>query len=314
MKFNHSFLTILLILLLGTQMSYAQSSLAAKLGYDEDARLLIIHSDDIGVSHSENKATFEAIEKGSVNSGSIMMPCPWVPEVADYVKENPKVDFGLHLTLTSEWKHMKWGSVAPASQVSSLLNEEGYFYSDCLTFGQNAKVEEAIIELRAQIDKAILMGINPTHLDSHMGCLLFSSPELFGAYLALGREYKIPSMISRFFLKAAPDSFHKLITPQDVILENVITASPDDYKNGMDKYYEKVLTQLEPGVNVLLIHTAYDNEEMKALTIDHPMWGADWRQKDFDFFTSNKCKRILKDQNIKLITWRYIQSVIYGNP
>lgn len=290
-----------------------QSSLAAKLGYDADAKLLIIHSDDIGVSHSENAATFEAIKNGVVNSGSIMMPCPWVPEVADYVKTHPMVDFGLHLTLTAEWKHMKWGPVAPSNQVSSLLNEEGYFHADCLTFGQKANVEEAIIELKAQIDKAIAMGIQPTHLDSHMGCLLFSSPELFGAYLELGRRHKIPSMISRFFLKAAPESFNALVTPEDVILENVITASPEDYKNGMDIYYESVLKNLDAGVNVLLIHTAYDNAEMQALTIDHPMWGSDWRQQDFDFFTSEKCKKLLESENIKCITWREIQLAMYGN-
>lgn len=312
MNSKHNLFSIILLLMVSNQMNFAQS-LASKLGYEDDTKLLIIHADDVGVSHSENIATFLALKAGSVNSGSIMMPCPWVPEVAEFVKKNPEVDFGLHLTLTAEWKYMKWGPVAPASQVSSLLNKEGYFHSDCLTFGQNAKVEEAIIELKAQIDKAILMGINPSHLDSHMGCLVFSSPELFGAYLALGRTYKIPSMVSRFFLKAAPESFKALITADDIIIENAITASPDDYKNGMVNYYESVLKNLDPGVNVLLIHTAFNDAEMQALTVDHPMWGADWRQQDFDFFTSTKCKRILEEQNIKCITWREIQNAIYKN-
>jgi len=103
------------------------------------------------------------------------------------------------------------------------------------------------------------------------------------------------------------------MSPNDVIVENVMTASIDNYENGLDKYYEEVLTLIEPGVNVLLIHTAFDDAEMQALTINHPHWGAEWRQQDFNFFTSSKCKKLLDDQNIKLITWREIQKVIYGS-
>lgn len=289
-----------------------QKSLAAKLGYDENAKLLIIHSDDIGVSHSENIGSFLAMKAGVVNSGSIMMPCPWVPEVAEYVNLHPTADLGLHLTLTAEWKYMKWGPVAPAGQVSSLINENGYFYSDCLTFGQKADPKEVKIELRAQIDKAIKMGISPTHLDSHMGCLVFSSPEVFGAYLELGREYKIPVMVGRFFLKAAPQSFLDLMSDEDIILEKTITAGPEDYKKGMAQYYETVLNNIEAGVQVLLIHTAFNDAEMQALTVDHPLWGAEWRQQDFDFFTSKKASDLIEKNNIELVTWRDIQEAVYG--
>lgn len=288
-----------------------QTSLADKLGYDENTKLLIIHSDDLAVSHSENIGSFLAMKAGVVNSASIMMPCPWVPEVAEYAKKNPETDFGLHLTLTAEWKYMKWGPVAPVDQVSSLINDYGYFYEDCLTFGQMADPKEVKIELRAQIEKAIKMGIYPTHLDSHMGCLLFSAPEVFGAYLELGREYKMPVMVGRFFLKAAPQPFLDLMTDQDVVIEKAITAGPQDYKNGMAQYYEDILNTIEPGVQILLIHTAFDDAEMQALTIDHPNWGADWRQQDFDFFTSNKAAELIKKNDIKLITWRDIQKAIY---
>ena len=290
----------------------AQKSLAAKLGYDEDAKLLIIHSDDVGVSHSENIATFLALKVGMVNSGSIMMPCPWVAEVADYVKKNPTTDFGLHLTLTSEWKYMKWGPVAPLDKVPSLVNELGFFYDNCLEFGQKAKPAEVEIELRAQIEKAIKMGIQPTHLDTHMGCLVYNSPEVFGVYLKLGREYKIPVMLGRFFLQAAPQRFKDLVTKEDIILENLYTANPSDFESGMANYYEKVLTNLSEGVSILLIHTAFDDAEMQALTIDHPEWGAQWRQADFDFFTSAACKEILQKEKIQLVTWREIQKAIYG--
>ena len=289
-----------------------QPALTEKLGYGPEDKLLIIHADDLGVAHSENKASILAMKVGMVNSASIMMPCPWVAEVADFAKENPEADLGLHLTLTSEWQHMKWGPVAPKGQVASLLDSLGFFYDNCLDFGKNAKVEEAEIELRAQIDQAYKMGIRPTHLDTHMGCLVFNSPELFEVYLKLGREYEMPVMLGRFFLQAASPAFLDKITPTDIVLGKVMTASPADYESGMAAYYENTLKNLSPGINILLIHLAFNDAEMQAISINHPLWGADWRQQDFDFFTSEKCRRILKEENIKLITWRQIQEIIYN--
>jgi len=287
-------------------------SLAEKLGYTNDDKLLIIHADDLGVSHSENIASFLALKGGSVNSASIMMPCPWVAEVADFADKNPIADLGLHLTLTNEWAQMNWGPVASKDKVSSLTNELGFFYDNCLEFGQKAKVNEAEIELRAQIEKAIAMGINPTHLDTHMGCLIFNSPELFEVYLKLGREYKIPVMIGRFFLKAASEAFTSKITDEDVIIESVLTANTTHYEKGLAKYYENTLESIGPGINVLLIHTAFDNAEMQAVTIGKEYWGSKWRQQDFDFFTSTKCKEIIEQENIKMITWRDIQKVWFN--
>lgn len=310
MKLTRFFLAF--FILFGFQ-SFAQTSLAEKLGYDADAKLLIIHADDLGVTHSENLASILAMKIGMVNSASIMMPTPWVTEVADFAKENPDADLGLHLTLTSEWKHMKWGSVAPRGEVSSLTDELGHFYDNCLEFGQNATVDEAEIELRAQIEKAIKMGIKPTHLDTHMGCLVFNSPELFEVYLKLGREYKIPVLISRFFLQAAPSAFKEKLKSEDVILERTITASPGDFESGMADFYEDTLRELSPGVSILLIHLAFDDAEMQALSVDHPMWGATWRQQDFDFFTSERCRKILEEEKIQLVTWREIQQIVYGD-
>jgi len=305
----HLFL-FLVVLFSATSLS-AQQTLAEKLGYSPDAKLLIVHADDLGVAHSENIASFLAMKIGMVNSASIMMPCPWVAEVAAYAKENPTADLGLHLTLTSEWEYMKWGPVAPKGQVPSLVNEQGFFYSDCMEFGQKSNPKEVEIELRAQIEQAYKMGIQPTHLDAHMGCLVFTTPDLFEVYLKLGREYKIPVMLGRFFMQVASSEFKNLISPQDVILSKIMTAEPTDYEGGMANYYEEVLTNLTTGIQVLLIHTAFNDAEMQALSINHPMWGADWRQQDFDFFTSEKCRQIMEEENIQLITWREIQEAIY---
>lgn len=312
MIFNKTHILLFFFILFLSVDNYAQKTLAEKLGYKADDKLLIIHSDDVGVAHSENLGTLLAMKSGAVNSASIMMPCPWVSEIATYAKNNNKADFGLHLTLTSEWETMKWSPVASKDKVKSLINNEGFFYDNCTDFQKNAKIEEVEIELRTQIEQAILMGIKPTHIDTHMGCLSYSA-ELKNLYLKLGSEYKIPAMIGKGSMQSATSETKALITNKDLILEKIITAYPSDFESGMANYYEKILRNLSAGVQVLLIHTAFDDAEMQALTINHADWGSKWRQDDFDFFTSEKCKELIKKENIKLVTWREIQEVIYKN-
>lgn len=291
--------------------SQKSGNLVERLGYPAGSKLLIIHSDDLAVSHAENQASMEAMETGSVRSASVMVPCPWLPEVADYARKHPGHDMGLHLTLTSEWWPYKWGPVAPRGQVSSLVDSNGYFYHNCAAFGMKAKPEEVERELRAQIEKSKAMGLEPTHFDSHMGCLFYSSPELFSIYLKMGRIYGVPSMVSHDFLDAVSEDFRKAVTDRDIVVDRVITASPEDYTKGMEQYYLNMLGHLQPGVNVLLIHTAYETDDMRRMTDGFPgAWDAGWRQADYNFFSSELCKKVLKDQNIQLITWKQIGNLL----
>lgn len=289
--------------------SFAQQTLPEKLGYPKNTKLLIIHADDIGVAHSENRASIAAMEKGSVSSGSIMIPCPWMPEIADYAKGHPNADLGLHLTLTSEWKQYKWGPVTPRNEVPSLVDKNGFFPDNTADVAKNAKPSEVEKELRAQIERAKQFGIDPTHFDTHMGAVL-TNIETAKAYIKLGHEYKVPVLVGQVFAQAFNTDLKSLGAENDVLIENLIMAEPKDYKEGMKSYYTNALKNLEPGLNVLLLHAAHNDEEMIAVTVDHPDYGAEWRQADFDFFTSDDCKKVLKENNIRVITWREIRDKV----
>src|SRR5207237_4440507 len=163
--------------LLVGDLSAQSKNLAERLGHPADSKLLIVHADDLAVAHSVDSASFDALEKNAVTSASILVPCPWLTEVADYAKAHPDADLGLHLTLTSEWKTYRWGPVESKHNVASLLDPVGTLWSQTALAATNAKPEEAEREIRAQVERALALGIHPTHLDTHMGSL-FSTPAL----------------------------------------------------------------------------------------------------------------------------------------
>src|SRR5437762_5634619 len=138
-------------------LTVSAQTLADRLGYPPGTKLIIVHADDLGETHAVNAAVIKTLEAGSVNSASLMVPCPWFPEIADYAKSHPDMDFGLHLTLTSERIYYRWGPVAPADKVRSLLDANGYLHHDW-TSSTHIDPREAEIELRAQIDRAYAMG------------------------------------------------------------------------------------------------------------------------------------------------------------
>src|SRR6202023_95881 len=143
---------LLLSILFGTlPPPVAAQTLADRLGYPPGTKLIIVHADDLGETHSVNAAAIKALEDGSINSASLMVPCPWFPEIADYAKSHPDADFGLHLTLTSERVYYRWGPVASTNTVPSLVDRDGYFHHD---WEPNERIDpkEVEIELRAQIE------------------------------------------------------------------------------------------------------------------------------------------------------------------
>jgi predicted glycoside hydrolase/deacetylase ChbG (UPF0249 family) len=276
-------------------------TLAQRLGYPADAKLLIIHADDLAVAHAQDMASFEALNRGAVSSASIMVPCPWLTEVAGYAKAHPDADLGLHLTLTSEWVNYKWGPVAPRDQVASLVDLHGYLYSDAGEAVRHIKPEEAEREVRAQVETALKMGIRPTHLDSHMG-VLFTKPALMAVLVKVAHKYHLPFLMLK--IPGVPPDMYAALQPTDVILDRVFMAAPPIKPDGWLSYYTHILQTLPPGASELIVHLAYDDAEMRAVTGDHPDYGSAWRQRDFNVVTSPEFRKALEENHIVLLSWR----------
>ena len=279
-----------------------EKTIAERLGYPRDAKLLIVHADDLGMAHSVNAATIKAFESGLVNSGSIMVPCPWFSEIAAYARANPQADLGLHLTLTSEWTSFRWGPLSPKDRVSSLLDKDGYFYLLETEAASHADPKEVELEITTQIERARASGVQPTHLDSHMGTL-YQNKALFEVFLRVARKYKLPVRVARTWFTRV-DFLPETLKPDDVYIDRVLDINTPVAANDWAKFYSDAIKNLEPGVTEVVIHLAYDDSEMRGATFNHPDWGAAWRQRDFDFFTSDAFRKLLQENQIKLITWR----------
>ena len=292
---------------LHAQSSNNMKTLAERLGYARDAKIIIVHADDVGVTHSVNAATVTALSTGLVNSASIMAPCPWFPEIADYAKAHQDVDFGLHLTLTAERVYYRWGPVAPRDKVPSLVDENGYFWHDW-TPSTHIDPKDVETELRAQIDRALAMGVRPTHLDSHQYRLIMTNKDLFAVFVKLSHEYRLPFFVTRDWFAQFP-YLEPGLGPNDIVIDHTVTIEPSVPAEKWAEFYTTALKNLQPGVTEFVIHLAYDNDEMKAATRERATWGAAWRQRDFDYFTSAEFRGLLEAQRIKLVTWRQIGQI-----
>ncbi len=283
-----------------------------KLGFPDHTKLLIIHADDAGLAHSENQATMQALAKGQVNSCSIMMPCPWFYEMVEFSKHNMAYEYGIHLTLTCEWKYYKWQPVMPISEVPSLVDENGFMHRTRHAFKENATIEDVEKEAHAQIEKAFKYGLTPSHLDVHMSTLCLK-PELISLYRQLGHTYKLPILLNKqliAFFGVNPDD---CLVEDDLCVDNLYVGEYKDFEKGqLTAYYAHVLENLPAGLNQILIHPAFNGREMQGITIEHPNFGAEWRQMDYDYFTSVECRSILEKNNIQLITWRMIKDILWG--
>jgi predicted glycoside hydrolase/deacetylase ChbG (UPF0249 family) len=286
-------------------MAAAQSSptVQERLGYPRDARLLIVHADDFGMSHSVNRATIEALENKWITSASILVPCPWFPEVVRFAREHPDADLGIHMAVNSEWTTFRWGPVSSKADVPSLLDADGYFPLVEPTVVAQAKPAEVERELRAQVDRARAAGITLTHLDSHMATL-FRSPAFFEVYRRMGASYGLPLLLERSGARGGAEANFETGAQADALIDRVLSIGPGVSPADWQRAYEEMLAPLPPGVYQLIVHLGYDDEEMRGATADHPDWGAAWRQQDLNLVKSGSFRKFLADQKFVLIGWK----------
>ena len=266
------------------------------------------------MSHSANVGTIEGLKHGIVSSASIMMPCPWVSEFAAYCRDNPDGDYGIHLTLNSEWKDYRWGPVASRDQVPSLVDDEGYLWDNVGQVAQHAKLDEVKLELRAQIELAQQMGIPLSHLDTHMGAVV-SRPDLLQAYVELGLEYDLPVMfISPLDLETVSGKPEVMAMRNELqarlqekgfpILDKLLQFYGGDSDEERRAAYVNALRSLKPGVTQLIIHCGVDNAELQAITTS-----ASRRDGDRRYFTDPDIAALVNEQGIEIITWKQFREM-----
>jgi predicted glycoside hydrolase/deacetylase ChbG (UPF0249 family) len=242
-----------------------------------------------------------------------MMPCPWVAEIADYARKHPEKDLGLHFTLTSEWKGLRWGPVAGRNQVPGLVDPEGYLRKSELFVAAKATPQEIETELRAQIELARTLGIKFTHFDTHMGTL-YTRLDYFKVFEKLGKEYGVPILrvkpteAAKVRLKGVPDLIKYAIDNDarfaqeglprlDLLLESA-AAGAKTFEDRKAAYW-KTLRELPPGQTMMIVHPAMMDPELKAMTNS----SAD-RDGDYRIFMDAATRQVIKDAGIKLIGWR----------
>ena len=275
-------------------------------------RFLIVHSDDAGMSHSVNRATIDAMENGFVSSCSIMVPCPWFPEFAEWASQHPEKDFGIHLTLNSEFDKYRWGPVAGRDQVPTLVDKDGYLHGSKEEVIAQARPAEVEIELRAQIDRALQAGIKLSHLDTHMGTVI-STGDMLEIYVRLGLEYNLPVMMIRNIDPAIAQGYPDLVKKNAEYIR-ILEAKglpPIDYLfqfyEGKDhatrqERYLKTFRNLKPGVTQMIIHCGYDEAELQGITGSHFL-----RDDDRRVFSDLAVKQEIEAMGIEIVSWQQLR-------
>ena len=285
--------------------------LAAASASAADIRL-ILHADDFGMSHAVNRATVELLDSGRVSSASIMMPCPWVPEAAAYARQHPEKDLGLHLTLTSEWKTLRWGPVAPVDKVPGLLDEEGYLWRSEADVARHATAQEVETELRAQIARAKRLGIRFTHFDTHMGTL-YTRPDFFDVFEKLGKEFNVPILrvkpgdtdaqkgIPQAVIQHLMDNEARYRTEGVFRLDRLVRDGAGPAKSFEQRLaaYHAVLRSLPPGTTMIIVHLGRLDPELAAATSS-----AAQREGDYLACKDPSTVALLKELGIHLTGWK----------
>jgi hypothetical protein len=282
-----------------------------KLGFNEQDRVVIIHTDDIGMSQSSLSAYENLLNAGLISSASTMVPCPWFPETARFCRDHPGVDMGVHLTLNAEWATYRWGPISTRDTASGMLDKDGYFFNNIKAVVQSARPEAVAIELKAQLERALAQGIDVTHVDSHMGTVMHEP--FLQIYMDLALEYKLPLFmlssrtphLNRYGIQPGLVDQLNTLEERGLPLFDAITMMPlDDPEDNIGKA-KALFDSLQPGLTYLILHPSADTPEIRGCAPDWPS-----RVANYAAFSSPELLDYVRQSGIQVIGYRPLRDLI----
>src|SRR6476620_5745804 len=288
-----------------------------KLEFSDNDRLVIIHTDDIGMCHASVQAFKDLWNFGTITSGATMVPCPWFPAVAQMCRENPEIDMGVHATRNAEWESYRWGPLSTRDPESGLLDADGYFNQWHPAVYDNAKPEAVEREVNVQIERALAAGIDVTHVDSHMGTIM--NPKFIESYIQAGATRLLPNMLPRMdaqgmdimglsaeekrLYEPLMRQFEKMDIPMLNGLLGMPLDQPDpDRQMGIAK---DLLGNLPVGISHFIFHPSIDTAELRSIA---PDWES--RVANYNTFMSDELKKFIESEDIHLIGYRQIRDAM----
>jgi chitin disaccharide deacetylase len=286
---------------------------AEKLGFPAGKKVILLHIDDVGMCPEANTSTQKYISGGFLNSAAVMMPCPNAEAIIEWAKGHPSADFGLHLTLTSEWVNHRWGPVSDPAKVPGLIDPEGKLWPEVPDVLLHASAAEVETEIRAQIEKSIKMGYRPNHIDTHMGTL-YGSEGYIKAFLKVAQEYHIPGNIIDFSNPETADAYRKTRSfpiTEEVInsieqykmpkLDNFTSVQPGETYEIKRTNFFTLVKSLKAGLTEIIFHPSVPTENLKSIT-------GTWQQRGWegDLFADPVVIKFLKDEGVIITDWKEI--------
>jgi predicted glycoside hydrolase/deacetylase ChbG (UPF0249 family) len=261
------------------------------------------------------QAFSDLYERGGISSGSVMVPCAWFLKAAEFAREHPDADLGIHMTLTSEWQTYRWGPVSTRDPLSGMLDAEGCFYhgtAEAVAHGDPAAVQA---EMEAQVALAYTAGMQPTHADTHMGVSI--TPKFMAGYVKLALAKRLPPLVFRFdearyrafgYDTASAEQATRLIQSledRNVPVFDQIGMMPLDQADGQMAYAKEALANLPAGVTHFLLHPSVDTPELRAIA---PDWQG--RVANYETFMSSELHDFIRNSGIQVIGYRALQELM----
>lgn len=279
------------------------------LGFPPDERVLIIHADDVGFCHASNVAVFEGMAAGSITCGSALTAATWFAETTRLAQEHPDVDLGVHLSLVAEHEACRWRSLTGDP---SLHAPDGGMWRDAAAAVEHVTVEAAEAELRAQVEQALAMGVDVTHLDTHTQALF--DPKFIALYVDLALEYRLPL----FFFRAHEGALAALGERADAYLEQqrrleergwplldhviartMLEIEPEEKEARFRRFFR----ELRPGLTLFITHPACSGEELAAID---PIGGR-YRAREGEIFRTREMRDYCESLGIRLIGYKEVR-------